>query len=149
MADESGRVAWLWGPLLLVAVLVAVFQFAETTGVGSEAGEPPSALIAGEVSGAAAMSPPPGGAVRPPAGSFAPNPGYPAPSLAAGPVPYPGMSTCPPWGAYGWPPSFPRPGDHAGRYWGGGAAEWGPPIGEYGPDTRVDPYWWVAEESDQ
>ena len=30
-----------------------------------------------------------------------------------------------------------------GRYWGSGAAEWGPPIGEYGPDAQVDPYWWV------
>ena len=148
MADESGRVVWLWGPLLLVAVLVAVFQFAETGGVGSEAGEPPSALAAGEVSGAAAMSPPPGGATRPPAGGFAPHPGYPPAPYAAGPGPYPGMQTFPPWGAYGWPPSFPRPGDHSGRYWGGGAAEWGPPIGEYGPDTRVDPYWWVTAEED-
>ena len=91
MADESGRVAWLWGPLLLVVVLVAVFQFAETGGVGSEAGEPPSTLAAGEVSGAAAVALPPGGATRPAAGGFAPHPGYPAAPYAAGPVPCPGM----------------------------------------------------------
>ena len=148
MADESGRVVWLWGPLLLVAVLVAVFQFAETGGVGSEAGEPPSVLPAGLVPGAAMMAPLPGGATRPPVGGFAPHPGYPAAPYAAGPGPYPGMPACPPRGAYGWPPSFPRPGDHSGRYWGSGAAEWGPPIGEYGPDTRVDPYWWVAADED-
>ena len=148
MADESGRVVWLWGPLLLVVVLVAVFQFAETGGAGSEAGEPPSALAAGEVSGAAAISPPPGGATTPATGGFAPHPGYPVPSLAAGCVPYPAMLACPPWGAYGRPPSLPWPGDRSGRYWGDGAAEWGPPIGEYGPDTRVDPYWWVAADED-
>ena len=147
MADESGRVAWLWGPLLLVAVLVAVFQFAETGGVGSEAGEPPNALAADEVSGAAAMFLPPGSAMRPPAGDFAPHPGYPAAPYPAGPASYSGMPGWPPWA---WPHSYPRPGDHSGRYWGVGAAEWGPPIGEYGPDTQVDPYWWVAaEEAEQ
>ena len=150
MADESGRVVWLWGPLLLLAILVVAFQFAETGGVGSEAGEAPSELDAGEISGAAAMPPPPRGAIRPSAGGFAPHPGYPAAPYAAEPVPYPGMPACPPWGAYGWPPSLPWPGDHSGRYWGSGAAEWGPPIGEYGPDADVDPYWWVAtEEADR
>ena len=39
MADGSGRVVWLWGPLLLVAVLVATFQFAETGGGEAETGE--------------------------------------------------------------------------------------------------------------
>ena len=147
MADESGRVVWVWGPLLLVAVLVGVFQFAETGGVGSEAGEtrsaPPSALATGQVSGGAAMAPPPGGEMRPPVGGFAPYSGYPAGPYAAAPAPYPEAPVCPPWA---WPHSFPRPGDHSGRYWGSGAAEWGPPIGEYGPDTQVDPYWWVAAE---
>ena len=35
MKDDSGRLALFWGPLLLVAVLVAVFRFAETGGGGS------------------------------------------------------------------------------------------------------------------
>jgi len=144
MADESGRVAWVWGPLLLVAVLVAVFQFAEIGGVGSGAeeprGMPPSALPAEPSLGVAVSAPAP-------VDAFRQMPGYPGAPYTAGPMPYPGAPGCPPWG---WPHSFPRPGDHSGRYWGGGAAEWGPPIGEYGPDTQVDPYWWVAaEETDQ
>ena len=147
MADGSGRVAWLWGPLLLVAVLVAVFRFAEIGGgeaaTGEPRGAPSSALPAGQDSGAAAMPPVSGGEARAPGGVFAPVPGFPPAPYAAGPAPYPGAPVCPPWG---WPHSVPLPGDHSGRYWGGGAAEWGPPIGEYGPDTRVDPYWWVAAE---
>lgn len=152
MNDNSGRIAWVWGPLLLLALLVVVFQFAEVGGAGPGAGEPrgtPSnALSANPSPGAAVGAPSRDGEARLPGEGFAPHPGYPAVPYAAGPVPYPGMPGCPPWG---WPHSYPRPGDHAGRYWGGGAAEWGPPIGEYGPDAKVDPYWWVAaaEEDDR
>ena len=154
MADDSGRVIWLWGPLFLVAVLVAAFRFAETAGVVTETGEPrgapSSALPASASPGLAATSPMPGAETRPPGGGFAPLPGYPAAPFAAGPAPYPGVPGCPPWAGYAWPHPFPRPGDHSGRYWGSGAAEWGSPVGEYGPDTQVDPYWWVAaEEADR
>ena len=154
MADDSGRVASLWGPLILVAVLVAVFRFADPGGAAPEGRNsqeaPPRAFPAGQPSGAAGTAPLPGGATRPPAGGFAPLPGYPGAPVAAGPAPYPGVPACPPSASY-WPPNpVPRPGDHSGRYWGSGAAEWGPPIGEYGPDTQVDPYWWVAaEEADR
>ena len=154
MADGSGRVVWLWGPLLLVAVLVATFQFAETGGGEAETGEPrgtpSSALPAGPSPGGTAALPLRDGDVRRAHDGSAPYPGYPPVPFAAGPAPYPGAGACPPWAMYGWPPSFPRPGDRSGRYWGSGAAEWGPPIGEYGPDAQVDPYWWVAaEEADQ
>ena len=129
MADESGRVVWLWGPLLLVAVLVAVFQFAETGGVGSESGEPPSALVAGEISGAAAMPPPPGGTTRPSDGGFAPAPpGTPPAPYAAGPVPVPrnaGLSTL--GGVRVAAFVTLGPGDHSGRYWGGGRGGVGAP----------------------
>ena len=154
MADDSGRLVWLWGPLLLVAVLVAVFRYAETDGSGSESGEdrrvaPSSSLPTGPSPGAAVTAAMPEAATRAPGGTFAPRPGYPAVPYAAGPAPYPGAPVCPPWAADR-PPPYPRPGDHSGRYWGRGAPEWGPPIGEYGPDTRVDPYWWVsAEEADR
>ena len=154
MADSTGRVVWLWGPLFLVAVLVLVFQLGTTGGVDSGAGEPrgapSSALPAGPSPGSAHAVPMSGGEARPPGRVFPPVPGYPPAPYAAGPAPYPGAGACPPWAMYGWPPSVPRPGDHSGRYWGSGAAEWGPPIGEYGPDTQVDPYWWVAaEETDR
>lgn len=154
MKDDSGRLALFWGPLLLVAVLVAVFRFAETGGGGS--GSPGSRDAASDAApaghppvGAAAASGP-GGELRGPEGAFGPFPGYPASPRAAGPPsypgspPYPGSPGCPPWAAYRWAQPFPRPGDHSARYWGRGAVEWGPPIGEYGPDTRIDPYWWVA-----
>ena len=148
MADDSGRVASLWGPLILVAVLVAVFRVADPGGAGPESRNsretPSGTLSAGEPPGAAVAAPLPGGATRPPAGGFAPLPGSPGAPFAAGPAPCRGAPACPPWASY-WPPHpVPRPGDHSGRYWGSGAAEWGPPIGEYGPDTQVDPYWWVA-----
>ena len=154
MKDDSGRIALLWGPLLLVAVLVLVFQLGAIGGVGSGAGAgageprgaPSSARPAGPPPGSARTAPMSGGEARPTGSVFAPASGYPPAPYAAGPAPYPGAGACPPWAMYGWPPSFPRPGDHSGRYWGGGAAEWGPPIGEYGPETRVDPYWWVAAE---
>ena len=150
MKDDSGRIALLWGPLLLVGVLVAVFRFADTGGSGSEGRSSRAApSIAGDasrspgVAGSARLS---GGEVRPPPGGFAPAPGYAAPPYAAAPSPYPGTPGYPPWAGSWWPQPFPRPGDHSGRYWGSGAAEWGPPIGEYGPDTQVDPYWWVSAE---
>ena len=154
MADDSGRVVWLWGPLLLVAALVAVFRFAETGGADSATGEPrgaaSSALRAGTSPGAAVASPMRGGEVWPAGDGFTRHPGHPAVPYATGPAPYPGAPGCPPWTGYAWPQSFPRPGDHPGRYWGGGAPEWGPPIGAYGPDTQVDPYWWVAvKEADR
>ena len=147
MKDDSGRLAWVWGPLVLVGLLVVVFQFAETGGAGTATGEsrgaPSSVRPAGPSPGAAGAAP-----VR--AGVHGPVPGYPAAPPAVGPAPYAGMPAYPPWAWYGWPQPFPRPGDHSGRYWGSGAAEWGPPIGEYGPDTQVDPYWWVAaEETDR
>ena len=150
MKDDSGRVAWLWGPLFLVALLVVVFRFAEIGGVGFETGDSrggsSSPIPAGPSPGAALAAPMSGGEARPPGGVFAPVPGVPPAPYAAGPAPYPGVGACPPWAGYGWPPSYPRPGDHSGRYWGSRAAEWGPPVGEYGPETRVDPYWWVAAE---
>ena len=150
MADDSGRVVWLWGPLLLVAVLVAVFRFAETGGVGSETrksrGAPSSALPSGSSPGVAGAASVPGGETRPPGGGFAALPGYSATPYAASPAPYSAGPVCPPWAGYARPHPFPSPGDHSGRYWGSGAAEWGPPIGEYGPDTQIDPYWWVAAE---
>ena len=150
MADVSGRVVWLWGPLFLVAVLVLVFQLGATDGIDSGTGEAggtsSSAPRAGPSPGAALAAPMPEGEARAPGGAFPPVPGYPPAPYPAGPAPYPGAGACPPWAMYGWPPSYPRPGDHSGRYWGSGAAEWGPPVGEYGPDTRVDPYWWVAAE---
>lgn len=152
MKDDSGRLALLWGPLLLVAVLVVVFRFAETGDGGSASpasrGEASDAAPAGHPpGGAAATASGPGGEVRGPGDVFGPFPGYPASPRAAGPPPYPGAPWRPPWEAYRWAqPFLPRPGDHSGRYWGSGAAEWGPPIGEYGPDTQVDPYWWVAAE---
>ena len=152
MADNSGRVVWLWGPLLLLAVLVAVFRFAETGSVGPEDGEarraaPSSAHADGPTEGTVATARSPGGEMRLPGGGFAPYRGYEAAPYAAGHVPYHGIPGVPPWA---WPYSYPRPGDYSGRYWGGGAAEWGPPVGEYGPDTEVDPYWWVAaEEADR
>ena len=148
MADDSGRVASLWGPLILVAVLVAVFRVADPGGAGPESRSsretPSSTLPARQPSGAAGTAPLPGGEARPPAGGFAPLPGYPGAPVAAGPGPYPGAPACPPWASCWSAHPVPRPGDHSGRYWGSGAAEWGPPIGEYGPDTQVDPYWWVA-----
>ncbi len=144
MKDDSGRLALLWGPLLLVAVLVAVFRLAET-GSGDSASPPSRGATA---DGAPAAHPPgaaatvsgPAGEVRGRHGAYGPFPAYPR---AACPPPSPGY---PPWAEYRWAQPYPRPGDHSGRYWGSGAAEWGPPIGEYGPDTRVDPYWWVAAE---
>ena len=148
MADVSGRVAWLWGPLFLVALLVLVFRLGATGGVG--AGEPrgaaSSALPAGPSQGAAVAAPTLEGSTRSPGSVFAPVPGVPPAPYAAGPAPYPGAGACPPWAMYGWLPSYPRPGNHSGRFWGSEAAEWGPPVGEYGPDTRVDPYWWVGVE---
>ena len=149
MKDDSGRVALLWGPLLLVAVLVAVFRFAETGGAGPASPEPraaaSAALPAGHPPGAAVTTDQrPGGEARPPYGGAGPFPGYPAAPFAAGRAPYPGAPACPPWSAYWWGLPAPRPGDHSGRYWGAGAPAWGPPLGEYGPDTQVDPYWWVA-----
>ena len=154
MADSYGRVVWLWGPLFLVAVLVLVFQLGATGGIDSRTGKPrvtsSGELSAGSSPGAAVTLPSRGGGVRRAHDGFAPFSGYPPATLAAGPVPYPGAATCPPWTGYGWPASVPRPGDHSGRYWGSGAAEWGPPIGEYGPDAEIDPYWWVAaEDTDQ
>ena len=155
MADDSGRVVWLWGPLLLVAVLVAVFRFAETGGTGSERAEarrgaPSStnpAVPSPEASVTALM---PGGETRPAGDGLVRHPGYAAAPYMAGPAPYAAMRGHPPWAVHPWPHAFPRPGDHSSRYWGSGAAEWGPPIGEYGPDTQVDPYWWVtAEEADR
>ena len=152
MADVPGRVVWLWGPLFLVAVLVLVFQLGAIGGVGSGAGKPrgaaSSALPAGPSPGAPVAAPMPEGDTRAPGSVSAPVSGYPPGPYAAGPAPYPGAGACPPWAMYGWPPSFPRPGDHSGRYWGSGAAEWGPPIGEYGPEAQVDPYWWVAGDED-
>ena len=148
MKDDSGRLALLWGPLLLVAVLVAVFRFAETGG-----GDPVSPASRSAAAGGVPAAHPPGaaatasepvgpaGGVRGLDGAYGPFPAYPR---AAYPPPYPaGPPGPPPWA---WAPQPPWPGDHSGRYWGSGAAEWGPPIGEYGPDTQVDPYWWVAEE---
>ena len=154
MKDDSGRIAWLWGPLLLVAVLVLVFRLGATGGAGSGPGEPRGvaarALPAGSSPGAPVAAPMPEGDTRVPGSVFPPVSGYPPAPYAAGPVPWPGAGACPPWAMYGWPPSFPRPGDRSGRYWGSGAAEWGPPIGEYGPEAQVDPYWWVAgEEADR
>ena len=150
MEDGSGRVVWLWGPLLLVAVLVLVFQLDATDGIDSETVEPGSAHSAGLSPGIARATPMSGGEAQAPGSVFPPVPGYPPAPYAAGPAPWPGAGACPPWAMYGWPPSFPRPGDRSGRYWGSGAAEWGPPLGEYGPEAQVDPYWWVAaEEVDQ
>jgi len=155
MKDNSGRIAWLWGPLLLVAVLILAFRLGATGGTGeadSGAGEvrsaASSALPAGPSSGAPVAAPMPQGDMRAPVPGrvFPPVPGYPPAPYAAGPASYPGAGACPPWAMYGWPTSFPRPGDHPGRYWGSGAAEWGPPIGEYGPEAQLDPYWWVAVE---
>ena len=148
MADDSGRVALLWGPLILVAVLVTVFRFADPGEAGPESRSPrevpSSALPVGQPPGSGVTAPIPGGAPRAPDADFAPLPGYPAVPFAAGPAPYAGAPVCPPWAAY-WPPNpLPRPGDRSSRYWGSGATEWGPPIGEYGPDTQVDPYWWAA-----
>ncbi len=155
MKDDSGRLVWLWGPLLLVAVLVAIFRFAETGG-----GDSASPAPRGAASDAAPAVHPPGaasawgagagagGEVRGPDRASGAFPGVPANPCAPGPASYPVAPGCPPWTAYRWAQPFPRPGDHSGRYWGGGAVEWGPPIGEYGPDTQVDPYWWVAPEED-
>ena len=148
MKDDSGRLALLWGPLLLAAVLVAAFRFAET---GSGDPVAPSSRGTAAADGAPAAHPPgaaatasgPAGEVRGLHGAYGPYPAYPR---AAYPPPYPEPPGYPPWAAYRWAQPYPRPGDHSGRYWGSGAAEWGPPIGEYGPDTRVDPYWWVAAE---
>lgn len=142
MKVDSGWLVWPWGPLVLVAALVAVFRFAEPGGGGAASPAPPV-----PAPGADVVPPPPaasgaGGEVR---GFAGPSPWYPAE-----PPPYPGGPGRPPWAAYRWAEPFPRPGDHSGRYWGSGAAEWGPPIGEYGPDTQVDPYWWApAEEIDR
>ena len=143
MKVDSGWLVWPWGPLVLVAALVAVFRFAEPGGGG--AASPATPVPAPGVD----VVPPPtsgaGGEVRGFAGPSGPPPWYPAE-----PPPYPGGPGRPPWAAYRWAKPFPRPGDHSGRYWGSGAAEWGPPIGEYGPDTQVDPYWWVpAEKADR
>ena len=147
MKDDSGRLALLWGPLLLVAVLVAVFRFAETGGgdsVNPSSRGAAEGALAAHPPGAAATASEPAGGVRGLDGAYGPLPAYPR---AAYPPPYPaGPPGPPPWMGYWWSPQLPRPGDHSGRYWGSGAAEWGPPIGEYGPDTQVDPYWWVAEE---
>lgn len=160
MKVDSGWLVWPWGPLVLVAALVVVFRFAEPGGGGAASPATPDASAPGadvvpppsvRPSGAGATAPPPpaasgaGGEVRGFAGPSGPSPWYPAES-----PPYPGGPGRPPWAAYRWAEPFPRPGDHSGRYWGGGAAEWGPPIGEYGPDTQVDPYWWApAEETDR
>ena len=153
MKDDSGRLVWLWGPLLLVAVLVAIFRFAETGGGESASPAPRDAAS----DAAPAVHPPgaaaawgagAGGEVRGPDRASGAFPGVPANPCAPGPASYPVAPGCPPWTAYRWAQPFPRPGDHSGRYWGGGAVEWGPPIGEYGPDTQVDPYWWVAPEED-
>ena len=140
MKDDGGRVVRIWGPLLLVAVLVVVFRFADTSGTDSG-----NVLPAMRSPGSAAAPSVPGGTTRSPDGGFNPLSAYPVAPYAGSPVPNPGAPWgCPPWAGYGWPQPFPRPGEHSGRYWGRGAAEWGAPIGEYGPDTRVDPYWWVA-----
>ncbi len=154
MGDDSGRLAWLWGPLVLVGVLVAVFQLAGTTGDAPRAGpgaetahaDAPSSRLAPDSrvapDGAAASRGPDGG-LGSSAPGFHPGPGYPPALGAAGPTPCWAPSSCSPGAGFWWPQPFPRPGDHSDRYWGMGAAEWGPPIGEYGPDAQVDPYWWV------
>ena len=151
MKDNSGRIVWLWGPLLLVLMLILAFRLGAPGGVESGAGEvwsaAPGAPPAGPSPVAPVAAPTPQGGMRALGRGFPPVPGYlPAP-YAAGPAPYPGAGACPPWAAmYGWPASYPPPGDHPGRYWGSGPAEWGPPIGEYGPEAQIDPYWWVAVE---
>ena len=147
MKDDSGRLALLWGPLLLAAVLVAAFRIAETGSGGpvrpASRGAAADGAPAAHPPGASATASGPAGEVRGHHGAYGPYPAYPR---AAYPPPYPEPPGYPSWAAYRWAQPYPRPGDHSGRYWGSGAAEWGPPIGEYGPDTRVDPYWWVAAE---
>ena len=141
MKVDSGWLVWPWGPLVLVAALVAAFRFAEPGGGGSASPPSPGADVAPPPPPAASG---PGGEARGVEGAFGPS--GPSSWYPAEPPPYPGGPGRPPWAAYRWAEPFPRPGDHSGRYWGSGATEWGPPIGEYGPDTRVDPYWWVAAE---
>ena len=98
MKDDSGRLALLWGPLLLVAVLVAVFRLAETgsgdpvpppsrgaTADGAPAAHPP---------GAAATASGPAGEVRGLHGAYGPFPAYPR---AAYPPQYPKPPGYPPW----------------------------------------------------
>ena len=151
MKVDSGWLVWPWGPLVLVAALVAAFRFAEPgDGVSASPPAPGADVVPPSVRPAGAdVAPPPaasgpGGEVRGFEGAFGPS--GPSSWYPAEPPPYPGGPGRPPWAAYRWAEPFPRPGDHSGRYWGSGAAEWGPPIGEYGPDTQVDPYWWVAAE---
>ena len=150
MADDSGRLVLLWGPLLLVGVLIVVFRFAETDPVAPASPETEAVRANAHPSGrspeAAGGSLRPGWEIRPPDDGYDPGSGYPMAPPVAGPAPCWGAPMCPPWTALWWHQPFPRPGDHSNRYWGAGAPEWGPPLGEYGPSTGVDPYWWVPPQ---
>ena len=149
MADDSGRLMLMWGPLVMVGVLVLVFRLADSDppDPGSVAG----GAVPASTASARAESTPVAGPRRarelelPPA---TPHPGfdYPGTQRAAYPASCAVAPACAPWMAHRSTPWFPPPGDHAGRYWGTGAAEWGPSIGEYGPNAEVDPYWWVPPE---
>ena len=149
MADDSGRLMLMWGPLVLLGVLVLVFRLAEFD-------RPDPGSVAGGTAPASTASPrteptPVADPRRaedhalPPATSH-PGFDYPGTPRAAALASCAVAPACPPWVVHRSTPRFPQPGDHAGRYWGTGAAEWGPPIGEYGPNAEVDPYWWVPPE---
>ena len=147
MADVSDRVMWIWGPLALLGVLIVVFRLADTgapeAGGGSDDAARAIALSAAPGSAPAAGRPPADGRALA-SRSLPPqweSPAYPA--VAGPPSCWEASAACPPWAGYWSPPRFPRPGDHSGRYWGTGSPEWGPPIGEFGPNAQVDPYWWV------
>ena len=148
MADDSGRLMLMWGPLVLLGVLILVFRFAESdrpeTGSVAKGAAPASTASARPVPVSVADRRRAGELALPP---LTPHPGfdYPGTPRAADPASCAIAPACPPWGAQRSTPWF-QPGDHAGRYWGTGAAEWGPPIGEYGPNAEVDPYWWVPPE---
>ena len=150
MGDDSGRLMWIWGPLVLVGVLVLVFRIA-----GDDSGVPVTPGMPESGEGAPSSTSVPGSAAnrhgvndgahpssdRPPGYAY-PLPPDPRPHPAArGPAP-----RHPSWAGHAHPPPYPWPGDHSGRYWGVEPTQWGPPIGEYGPDAQVDPYWWVKPE---
>ena len=152
MGDDSGRLVWIWGPLILMGVLVLVFRIAgDDAGVaataevpGSESGVPSSPAVSGSAAGPRGVQESRHGFSSGQAPRYAyPFPPGPGPHPAArGPVP-----RYPAWAGPAYPPPYPWPGDHSARYWGTEPSEWGPPIGEYGPDAEVDPYWWVEPEA--
>ena len=149
MADVSDRVMWIWGPLVLLGVLVLIFRLADTdapeAGGGSDDAASAIAPLAAPVSTSVVVRPPADGRALA-SRSLPPrweSPAYPA---AAGPPSWWEAPACPPWTGCWSAPRFARPGDHSGRYWGTESPEWGPPIGEFGPNAQVDPYWWVQPE---